>query len=73
MLFRSLVSVDLRDLDRRALVYAAQVEEGLAERPDVAEMVDALDSVDEAEVSGDDIAREIEQFLRRDDADPDDA
>ncbi|MFM7270845.1 MAG: PAC2 family protein [Actinomycetes bacterium] len=69
----ALVTVDLRDLDQQSLVYAAQVEEGLAERPDVAKVVEALEAVDESEVSGDDIAREIEQFLRRDDADPDGA
>ena len=66
----ALIAVDLRDLDRQALVYAAQVEEGLSDRPDVAGLVEALESVDEGEISGDDIAREIEQFLRSDGAGP---
>jgi hypothetical protein len=66
----ALISVDLRDLDRQALLYAAQVEEGLSDRPDVAGLVEALESVDEGEISGEDIAREIEQFLRSDGADP---
>lgn len=54
----ALISVDLRDLDRQALLYAAQVEEGLSDRPDVAGLVEALESVDQGDISGDDIARD---------------
>jgi proteasome assembly chaperone (PAC2) family protein len=57
------VAVDLRDLDRRVERYLVQVEAGLAERPDVAEMVAAIDE-EEEEISGDALASEIERFLR---------
>lgn len=57
------VSVDLRDIDRRAEHYLEQVEAGIAERPDVAEMVAAIDE-EEDEISGDALASEIERFLR---------
>ncbi len=59
----ALVSVDLRDIDRRVEHYLEQVEAGLAERPDVAEMVAAIDE-EEDEISGDALASEIERFLR---------
>lgn len=59
----ALVSVDLRDIDRRVAHYLEQVEAGLAERPDVAEMVAAIDE-EEDEISGDALASEIERFLR---------
>jgi predicted ATP-grasp superfamily ATP-dependent carboligase len=61
------LSVDLRPLDQQSDEYLERVEEGLSERPDVADMVRQLESVtDEAEpqVSGEDLAREIERFLR---------
>lgn len=67
----ALVSVDLRDIDRRAEHYLEQVEAGIAERPDVAEMVAAIDE-EEDEISGDALASEIERFLRdTGDDDPD--
>jgi proteasome assembly chaperone (PAC2) family protein len=61
------LSVDLRPLDQQSDEYLERVEEGLSERPDVADMVRQLESAsDEAEppVSGEDLAREIERFLR---------
>ena len=46
-----------------------RVEEGLSDRPDVLEVIDAIeageDEVDETELpSGDELASEIERFLR---------
>jgi proteasome assembly chaperone (PAC2) family protein len=61
------VAVDVQPLEDQADEYAARVEEGLAERPDVAELVDAIEeqsSGDGGEVSADDLADEIERFLR---------
>jgi len=59
------ISLDLSDLDDQAEAYAARVEEGLAERPDVAEMVRELDVASDADLpSGDELASEIERFLR---------
>ncbi|HEY3721936.1 MAG TPA: PAC2 family protein [Acidimicrobiia bacterium] len=60
------VNVDLHTLDEQSDAYLERVEEGLSERPDVADMVLQLESEsppDEA-VSGEDLAREIERFLR---------
>jgi proteasome assembly chaperone (PAC2) family protein len=61
------LTVDLRSLDQQSDEYLERVEEGLSERPDVADMVRQLESVsdeDEPPVSGEDLAREIERFLR---------
>ena len=58
------VSVDLGPLDAQVAEYTARVEEGIAERPDVAELVTAIEEQARGEVSGDDLAAEIEQFLR---------
>jgi hypothetical protein len=70
---------ELAALDRRAAAYRDRVEEGLVERPDVRSIVDQLDhqldhpgeSVDTLPddlPSGDELADEIERFLRtRDD------
>ena len=61
------VAVDVQPLEDQADEYTARVEEGLAERPDVAELVDAIEeqsSGDGGEVSADDLADEIERFLR---------
>lgn len=58
------LTLDLDDLRRETEVYVRRVEDGLVERPDVAELVDAI----EAEHPGDDLAAEVEQFLR--DLDP---
>lgn len=60
------IAVDLHDLDTQSDEYLERVEDGLSERPDVADMVRQLESTageDEA-VSGEDLAREIERFLR---------
>jgi hypothetical protein len=41
------------------------VEEGLAERPDVVEVINAIESGSEESLpSGDELASEIERFLR---------
>jgi proteasome assembly chaperone (PAC2) family protein len=60
------LTVDLHALDEQSDAYLERVEEGLSERPDVADMVLQLESEappDEV-VSGEDLAREIERFLR---------
>jgi proteasome assembly chaperone (PAC2) family protein len=60
------LTVDLRALDEQSDAYLERVEEGLSERPDVADMVRQLETetgVDDT-VSGEDLAREIERFLR---------
>jgi len=63
------VSVDLEGLDAQVDAYDHRVEEGLSDRPDVLEVIDAIeageDEVDESELpSGDELASEIERFLR---------
>lgn len=60
------VQVALRALDEQSDAYLEKVEEGLADRPDVAELVRRLDaSAGPVDLpSGDDLAREIERFLR---------
>ena len=58
------ISLDLSSLDAQVQDYTARVEEGLADRPDVAELVTAIEEQERGEVSGDEIAAEIEQFLR---------
>jgi proteasome assembly chaperone (PAC2) family protein len=59
------VEVDLHALDEQSDVYGEKVEEGLAERPDVAQMVLQLEAAGGDELpSGEDLAREIERFLR---------
>ncbi|MGH9027175.1 MAG: PAC2 family protein [Acidimicrobiia bacterium] len=62
------VQASLDGLDAQTDEYLQQVEEGLKERPDVAEMVRAIEAQAEEELpSGDDLAAEIERFLRRND------
>lgn len=56
--------VELGDLDDEIVTYTEKVEEGLSERPDVAELVDAIEEEGAEEVGGDELAAEIEQFLR---------
>ncbi len=59
--------MDLRSLDEQSDAYLERVEEGLSERPDVADMVLQLESETASPtrlVSGEDLAREIERFLR---------
>ena len=63
------VAVDLEGLDAQVDAYDHRVEEGLSDRPDVLEVIDAIeageDEVDESELpSGDELASEIERFLR---------
>jgi predicted ATP-grasp superfamily ATP-dependent carboligase len=59
------VAVDLGELTTQVDEYTSRVEESLAERPDVAELVTAIEEqTTEREVSGDELASEIEQFLR---------
>ena len=59
-------TVDLRGLDEQIDSYLEQVESGLADRPDVAALVTQLEEAAGPEdlPSGDDLAREIERFLR---------
>jgi proteasome assembly chaperone (PAC2) family protein len=59
------MNLELGELDGQSDEYTARVEEGLAERPDVAEMVRELDVAGESELpTGDELASEIERFLR---------
>jgi proteasome assembly chaperone (PAC2) family protein len=63
------LSVDLEGLDDQSVAYVDRVEEGLSDRPDVLEIISAIehgeDEVDETELpSGDELASEIERFLR---------
>jgi predicted ATP-grasp superfamily ATP-dependent carboligase len=58
------VTFDLGALDPQIDEYASRVEEGLAERPDVAQLVTTIEQQAEGEVSGDGLADEIERFLR---------
>jgi predicted ATP-grasp superfamily ATP-dependent carboligase len=63
------IHVDLRGLDEQIDSYLEQVETGLAERPDVASLVTQIEEAAGPEdlPSGDDLAREIERFLRDED------
>jgi hypothetical protein len=58
----SRLSIDLRPLDARCDAYIARVDEGLASRPDVVEVVERIDR--EQGTSPDELVSEIEQFLR---------
>src|SRR5712692_699517 len=59
------VSVDLSALEEQAQAYAERVEAGLAERPDVVEVIQAIEEgTAEPLPSGDELASEIERFLR---------
>jgi proteasome assembly chaperone (PAC2) family protein len=62
------VLVDLGPLDDQARSYVERVDAGLSDRPDVAEVVRAIEEGSEEEEpelpSGDDLASEIERFLR---------
>jgi predicted ATP-grasp superfamily ATP-dependent carboligase len=60
------VTVDLHELDEQSDAYLEKLEEGLSSRPDVATMVRELEAAAGPEElpSGDDLAREIERFLR---------
>ncbi|MET0894420.1 MAG: PAC2 family protein [Acidimicrobiia bacterium] len=70
------LTIDLGELDDQAAAYVRRVEESIAERPDVVAAIDAIESdtsdtttfaqaLDEGELpSGDELASEIEKFLR---------
>ena len=58
------VIVDLSELDEETTSYIEKVEEGLAERPDVSDLVQAIEEQSADDVSGDALAAEIERFLR---------
>ena len=58
------ITLDLRALDEEADGYAEKVEAGLADRPDVAELVQAIEAEHPELPSGDDLVTEIERFLR---------
>jgi hypothetical protein len=58
------ITVDLGPLDERCTEYRARVDEGLSQRPDVAELVDRLDAATGGIPSGDELVSEIERFLR---------
>ena len=65
------IALDLTTLDEQSEAYVRRVEEGIAERPDVAEAIDAIESdtpdaatLEQQLPSGDELASEIERFLR---------
>jgi proteasome assembly chaperone (PAC2) family protein len=58
------LQLDLGGLDEQIDLYREKVDEGVAERPDVADLVRAIEDQAAEEVSGDAIAAEIERFLR---------
>jgi predicted ATP-grasp superfamily ATP-dependent carboligase len=58
------VEVDLGPLDEQVEAYTAAIEAGLSERPDVAGLVQAIEDEMPDVVSGDDLAAEVERFLR---------
>jgi proteasome assembly chaperone (PAC2) family protein len=62
------VQVDLNALDEQTQAYVQRVDAGLSDRPDVAEVVRAIEADtggDDAPLpSGDELASEIERFLR---------
>ena len=57
------VRVDLSVLDEEIDAYLAMIEGGLADRPDVEQLVQAIEGEVPEVVSGDDLAAEIERFL----------
>lgn len=60
------VEVDLRPLDEQADVYQRQVEETVNSRSDLEQLVEQLDAQMDDLPSGDELASEIEEFLRGD-------
>jgi proteasome assembly chaperone (PAC2) family protein len=62
------IDLDIDGLDEQSEAYIERVEEGLVERPDVVEVIQAIESgesgEDEELPSGDELASEIERFLR---------
>ncbi|MBI2169096.1 MAG: PAC2 family protein [Actinobacteria bacterium] len=59
------VDVDLSPLDQEASSYHEQVEATVQARPDLAELVSGLDAQAQEIPTGDELASEIEEFLRR--------
>ncbi len=59
------ITVETAALAERQQAYVDGVDEGLVERPDVAQILGEIEEADEGPIpSGDDIASEIERFLR---------
>lgn len=62
------VEIDLSPLDAQVDEYLRRVDEGLSERPDVAEMVRNIEAAEESGTTnlptGEELASEIERFLR---------
>jgi predicted ATP-grasp superfamily ATP-dependent carboligase len=58
------VETDLGALDAQADEWAERVESGLADRPDVADLVQAIEAGADDLPTGDELASEIERFLR---------
>ncbi len=56
--------IDLTELDGQIDAYSEKVEEGLQDRPDVLDLVRAIEDETVGEISGDELATEIERFLR---------
>ena len=62
--------IEPTDLGDAIAEYHAKVEETLAERPDMAELVEQLDGSSDGLPTGDELASEIERFLRGDEGKP---
>ena len=61
----SRIHVEFRQLDERCAAYRDKVEEGLSDRPDVLAIVNQIDEQWQERIpSGDELANEIERFLR---------
>ncbi len=58
------IEIDLGPLEGDTERYLVKVEAGLADRPDVAELVQAIETEHPSLPSGDELMTEIEQFLR---------
>jgi proteasome assembly chaperone (PAC2) family protein len=59
------LQVDLSTLDDQAQAYIQRVDEGIADRPDVVEAIEEIESGTEPPLpSGEELASEIERFLR---------
>ncbi|MGI8795610.1 MAG: PAC2 family protein [Acidimicrobiia bacterium] len=65
------VDTDLGALDTQTDDYVDRVEKGLSERPDVAELVQAIEAGSDELPTGDELASEIERFLRDEDDEDD--
>lgn len=56
--------VDLAPLDPQCDEWVTRVDEGLVDRPEIARLVEQIEESDEELPSGDELASEIERFLR---------